>query len=85
MVTSDIAETGAFVKSRVEVTMPDVQLHFGPAMLGNRRDGKPPRRRGYSCHACVLRPHSRSEFKLGSADMWGVPLIAPASFTTSGT
>ncbi|MDR3096451.1 MAG: GMC family oxidoreductase N-terminal domain-containing protein [Paraburkholderia sp.] len=77
MVTSNLAEAGAFVKSRAELSAPDLQLHFVPAMLGNRGEGKPPRGHGYSCHACVLRPHSRGELKLRSADMRDAPGIDP--------
>ncbi|WP_239544668.1 GMC oxidoreductase, partial [Stenotrophomonas maltophilia] len=32
---------------------------------------------GYSCHVCVLRPKSRGEVRLASADTRDAPLIDP--------
>lgn len=77
MVTSNLAEAGAFVRSAPGLAAPDLQLHFVPAMLGNRGEGKPPRGHGYSCHACVLRPHSRGEVRLRSPHMHDAPAIDP--------
>ncbi|MCP3726654.1 GMC family oxidoreductase N-terminal domain-containing protein [Paraburkholderia sp. CNPSo 3272] len=77
MITSNLAEAGAFVRSAPDLAAPDLQLHFVPAMLGNRGEGKPPRGHGYSCHACVLRPHSRGEVTLRSPHMHDAPSIDP--------
>lgn len=76
MVASNIAEAGAFVRSRPELAAPDLQLHFAAAMVGDRGKGSKPKH-GYSCHACVLRPHSRGHVRLKSADMREAPLIDP--------
>jgi choline dehydrogenase-like flavoprotein len=78
MVTSNFAEAGAFVKSRPELTVPDVQLVFVLALLGNSNIAT--RRQlghGYSCHACILRPQSRGHVRLRSADMRDAPSIDP--------
>ncbi len=75
MVSSNIAEAGAFLRSRPELDIPDVQLHFAVALLGNRNLGK--LGHGYSCHACVLRPQSRGHVRLRSADMRETPVIDP--------
>ncbi len=66
--TSNIAESGAFVRSPLAPDeRPDIQLHFVPAMLDdhgrNRLEGD-----GYTLHACFLRPRSRGEVTLASAD-----------------
>ncbi|WP_051373443.1 GMC family oxidoreductase [Cupriavidus taiwanensis] len=75
MVTSNIAEAGAFLRTRPELDIPDVQLHFAVALLGNRNLGN--LGHGYSCHACVLRPKSRGHVRLRSADTREAPLIDP--------
>ncbi|MFS8978689.1 GMC family oxidoreductase N-terminal domain-containing protein [Cupriavidus necator] len=78
MVTSNIAEAGAFLRSRPGLEIPDVQLHFAVALVGNRNLGKRSNLgHGYSCHACVLRPKSRGYVRLRSADMREAPLIDP--------
>lgn len=75
MVTSNLAEAGAFVRSRPELDIPDLQLHFVPAMIGGRGGRQRVRGHGYSCHVCVLRPHSRGEVRLRSPDMRDAPSI----------
>ena len=69
MIASNLAEVGAFVKSRADLALPDLQLHFGAA-LGDRTKRH---LHGYLCHVCVLRPHSRGKVWLASAD----PRVAP--------
>ena len=70
MWSSNLAEAGAFLKSRPGLAEPDLQLHFIPALV----DRKERFGHGYSCHVCVLRPRSRGQLRLGSAD----PARAPA-------
>ncbi|MNM81077.1 Oxygen-dependent choline dehydrogenase [compost metagenome] len=78
MVTSNFAEAGAFFRSRPELSIPDVQLVFVVALVGNRNMEKRSKLgHGYSCHACVLRPKSRGHVRLRSADMRDAPLIDP--------
>lgn len=71
MVASNIAETGAFLKTSAELDDPDVQLHFATTL------GDPAARsvHGYSLSTCVLRPHSRGRVLLGSADVRDAPRI----------
>jgi choline dehydrogenase len=64
--TSNIAEAGAFVRSRLAPDQrADIQLHFIPAMLDDhgrhRLKGD-----GYTLHACHLRPRSRGRVVLAS-------------------
>ncbi|MBU64424.1 MAG: GMC family oxidoreductase [Cupriavidus sp.] len=76
MLASNFAEAGAFVRSRAELAEPDLQLHFVVGMADDHM-----RRihfgHGYSCHVCVLRPRSRGEVRLASADMRAAPQIDP--------
>jgi len=66
--TSNIAEAGGFVRSRFAVDANcDVQFHFVPAMLDDHGRHRLPGH-GYTVHACFLRPRSRGEIRLHSAD-----------------
>ena len=56
--TSNFAECGGFLKTRPDLDVPDIQLHFGMAMVddhGRKRHWGT----GFSCHVCLLRPKSR--------------------------
>jgi choline dehydrogenase-like flavoprotein len=76
MLTSPAAEGGAFLKSDPSLSRPDLQLHFLPTLVDDHlrkvRFGH-----GYSCHVCVLRPFSRGEVGLKSADPLAAPRIDP--------
>ena len=70
------AEAGAFIKTRPELEMPDVQCHL-LAGLGSARirwpvlsaiNPGPLERDGFTCRNCVLRPESRGSVSLRSAD-----------------
>ncbi|HAW46834.1 MAG TPA: glucose-methanol-choline oxidoreductase, partial [Roseovarius sp.] len=71
------AESGAFLRSDPSVSRPDLQLHFVIGIVEDhmrRLHFRP----GYSCHVCVLRPHSRGRVTLRSARATDAPLIDPA-------
>jgi choline dehydrogenase-like flavoprotein len=75
-ITSNFAECGGFLKTRPDLEIPDVQLHFGMAMVddhGRKRRGGG----GFSCHVCLLRPKSRGTVALAGADPLAAPLIDP--------
>lgn len=76
MIATNFAEAGGFIKSRPDLREPDLQLHFVVAMADNHNRtfnyGH-----GYSCHVCVLRPASRGEVRLASADTREGPRIDP--------
>src|SRR5258707_3311089 len=77
--TSNFAECGGFLKTRPDLDIPDIQLHFGMALVddhGRKRHGGT----GFSCHVCLLRPKSRGSVALGSADPLAAPLIDPNFF-----
>jgi choline dehydrogenase-like flavoprotein len=74
--TSNFAECGGFLKTRPELGVPDIQLHFGMAMVddhGRKRHWGS----GFSCHVCLLRPKSRGSVTLKNADPMQPPLINP--------
>ncbi|MBL8330595.1 MAG: choline dehydrogenase [Rubrivivax sp.] len=77
MLTTNFAESGGFIRSRPQETVPDLQLHFviGKLVDHGRRTvfGH-----GYSCHVCLLQPRSRGSLKLASADPLAPPRIDPA-------
>ena len=74
--TSNVAEAGAFVVSRLGAATPDIQYHFIPAQVVDHvrteLDGY-----GITLHACCLRPESRGEIRLDSADPLRPPVIDP--------
>ena len=77
IVATPYAEAGAFVRCAPDATRPDIQFHFVVARVEDHA------RRlhwgyGYSCHVCVLRPHSRGSVRLQSRDPLDAPLIDPA-------
>jgi choline dehydrogenase-like flavoprotein len=74
--TSNFAECGGFLKTRPDLDIPDIQLHFGMAMADDH-GRKRHRGTGFSCHVCLLRPKSRGSVSLGSADPFAPPLIDP--------
>jgi choline dehydrogenase-like flavoprotein len=76
MVSSSIAESGAFFRSSPEVAAPDLQLVFVLGIVDDH-SRKLHLGHGYSCHVDVLRPYSRGTVKLASRDARAAPLIDP--------
>lgn len=76
IITSNVAESGGFLKSRPDLTQPDIQLHFLVALADdhnrNLHYGQ-----GFSLHACALQPHSRGEVRLADRHPLTPPLINP--------
>ncbi|MDP7592271.1 MAG: choline dehydrogenase [Litorilituus sp.] len=65
--TSAVAESGGFIKSKPNLSRPDIQLHFIPAAFDDHgRNFKMLMNYGISVHACLLRPKSR-----GSVTLYG--------------
>jgi len=66
--TSNIAEAGGFVRSRLATDERcDLQFHFVPALLDDHGRHRLPGY-GYTVHACYLHPRSRGMVRLRSAD-----------------
>ena len=74
--TTNVAEAGAFAISEHGAASPDIQYHFIPAQVVNHArtpmDGD-----GVTLHACCLRPQSRGEIRLASADPLQPPIMDP--------
>jgi choline dehydrogenase-like flavoprotein len=77
MLTTNFAEAGGFLRTSPHEAVPDVQLHFviGKLVDHGRRTvfGH-----GYSCHVCLLQPHSRGRLMLASPNPLAAPSIDPA-------
>ncbi len=76
LLSSPVAEGGAFFKSEPSVENPDLQLHFCIGIVDNHGRKLHPGY-GFSCHVCVLRPHSRGEVGLMDANPFSPPRIDP--------
>jgi len=75
-IATNFAECGGFLKTRPDLDIPDIQLHFGMSIVDDH-GRKRHRGTGFSCHVCLLRPKSRGSVSLGSADPLAAPLIDP--------
>ncbi len=67
---------GAFLKTRGELDRPDIQIHLVNAVMIEHAKVKA-QCDGFTLHACQLRPESRGEVTLASADPFAEPLIDP--------
>jgi choline dehydrogenase len=80
--SSNIAEAGGFIVSpHATDDRPDIQMHFVPALLDDHGRNTLPGH-GMTIHACVLRPESRGELKLKSANPSDAPAMQPNYLTT---
>lgn len=71
-------ESGAFIKSRPDLEMPDLQLHMFNAPFSDH-GRKVLKMHAFGLHLCALRPESRGHIGLRSADPADRPLIQPNS------
>jgi choline dehydrogenase len=67
---------GAFLRTRPELDRPDIQLHFVNAPMIDHARVKPDRD-AFTIHTCQLRPESRGEIRLASADPFAPPVVDP--------
>ena len=75
--TSNIAEAGAFVRSRPDLAECDVQLHFAPVYFVEH-GFKNPSGHGFSLGALLLTPKSAGRIYLRSSDPREAPAMDPA-------
>lgn len=80
MLTTNFAESGAFLRSDPSQPRPDLQLHFVNALVDDHAR-KTHLGHGYSLHTCVLRPKSRGSVGLKGADPLLPPKIDPQFFS----
>jgi choline dehydrogenase len=76
MLTSCVAETGAFLRTRPDLPAPDLQYHFGPVWYLNHGFDRPPGH-GFSIGPTLIRPASRGRLRLRSNFPMDAPLIEP--------
>ena len=76
MLTSNVAEAAAFVRSRPDAAAPDLELLFAPVLF--EEEGLvPPRGHGFTIGAVLLQPRSSGTVRLRSADPFAAPEIDP--------
>jgi choline dehydrogenase len=81
--SSNGAETGAFVRTRQDAPRPDLQFHFmpvGSAQINLDEQAFAPRGRAFSLLPTLLYPKSRGELRLRSTDPEQPPAIDPRYF-----
>lgn len=78
--TSNVAEALAFIRTRDDAPAPDIELLFAPAFF-NYHGFRSPKGHGFTLGAILLRPKSRGQITLRSADPFDRPRIEPRYFT----
>lgn len=83
--TSNLAEAGGFIRSRPDLSHPDLQLHFLPAVQQDhgRKLVRTILRPGCALHVCGLYPESRGRIGLDSPDPLAAPRIDPGYLSAS--
>ena len=74
-------ESGGFAKSREGLDRPDLQYHFVNALVQDHGNVAA-KQDGFSIHVCQLRPESRGQITLASADPFAAPHIDPNYLAT---
>ncbi len=69
--TSNMVEAGGFIRTRLDLPTPDLQLHFAPGFTPD------PEREGFTFGPTLLRPQSRGRITLRSNDPFEPPAIQP--------
>jgi choline dehydrogenase len=80
---SNHIEAGAFLRTRPELEIPDIQLHMFDANFFDHARARP-QKDGFAVHVCQLRPESRGDISLRSSDPFDDPLINPNYLSTEG-
>jgi choline dehydrogenase len=76
MLTSNVGEAAAFVRTRPDLAAPDLELIFAPVLY--MEEGLvPPPSHGFSIGPVALQPRSRGSIRLGSPDPLEPPEIDP--------
>ena len=76
MLSSNVAEAGAFVSTRDAESVPDLQFHCAPALFEDHGRERP-REHGFSLGPTLVRSHSRGHLMLRSDDPTAHPTIDP--------
>lgn len=73
--SSNVAEAGGFIRTRSELTAPDIQYHFAPGYFMNHGFDLPDSGHGFSFGPTLLQPESIGRITLHSTDPSEAPLI----------
>jgi choline dehydrogenase len=76
MLTSNIGEAAAFVRTRNDLPASDLELIFAPVLFENG-GLEPPRGHGFTIAAIALQPRSHGTIRLRSGDPFQPPAIDP--------
>ena len=76
MLTSNVAEAAAFVRTRPELAAPDLELLFAPVLF-EEAGLVQPRAHGFTVGVVLLQPRSSGVIRLRSADPLDTPRIEP--------
>jgi choline dehydrogenase len=71
-------EAGGFLRTRRELKIPDIQVSFVPGLSLDTTRSKQGRH-GYLSHFYLMRPKSRGQVTINSADPFAAPTISPNS------
>lgn len=64
--SSNVAEGGGFIRTRSDLTAPDIQFHFGPGYFYNHGFDLPKKGQGFSLGPTLLQPESIGTVQLAS-------------------
>ena len=81
MLTSNVGEAAAFVRTRDDLAAPDIELIFGPVPYIDHGQIEEPPGHGFALGPILLQPRSIGSVRLASPDPSVAPLIDPAYFT----
>ncbi|MBD6617684.1 choline dehydrogenase [Komarekiella sp. 'clone 1'] len=74
--TTNVAEAGAFFKTRTDLSQPDLQIHFAPTYYLNHGFTKP-KGHGFTLGPSLLHPQSKGSITLRSNNPLEPPVIQP--------
>jgi choline dehydrogenase len=77
LLTSNVGEAHAFLRSRPDLEGPDIELIFAPVPYLDHGDTEPTAH-GYTVGVVLLQPESRGTIRLASNDPLAPPVIDPA-------
>ncbi len=83
MLTSNVAEAGAFIKTSRDLPAPDLELIFGPVYYMSHGFSNP-EGDGFTIGAILLHPQSKGTIRLRSNDPLAAPVIEPDYLAEEG-
>ncbi len=84
LLTSNVGEAAAFVRTRPDLDAPDIELLFGPVAYIDHGQVEDPPGHGVTAGSILLQPASRGTVRLASADPAAPPAIDPAYLQAPG-